>query len=59
MMDNFGFGVEFCKKGNEDVFFGCWDFRDFFVDMLDSIKILFNECIEFFFKNIILDLGFK
>lgn len=59
MTDNLGFGVERRRQLNKDVLFGNMHFRDSFVEMLDSIKTPFNECVQILLKNIKLDPGFK
>lgn len=59
MTDNLGFGVELRKKGNADVLFGRRDFRDSFLEMMESIKTPYNECIRLLLQNIVLDSGFK
>lgn len=59
MTDNLGFGVERRRQLNKDVLFGKMHFRDSFVEMLDSIKTPFDECVQLLLKNIKLDPGFK
>lgn len=59
MTDNLGFGVERRRQLNKDVLFGKMHFRDSFVEMLDSIKTPFDECVDILLKNIKLDPGFK
>ncbi|WXC63890.1 hypothetical protein SNK03_009691 [Fusarium graminearum] len=59
MTDNLGFGVERRRQLNKDVLFGKMHFRDSFIEMLDSIKTPFDECVDILLKNIKLDPGFK
>ncbi|KAF5572665.1 phosphoserine phosphatase [Fusarium pseudocircinatum] len=59
MTDNLGFGVERRRQLNKDVLYGNMHFRDSFVEMLDSVKTPFDECIQILLKNIKLDPGFK
>lgn len=59
MTDNLGFGKERRRQLNLDVLYGRMDFRDSFLQMLDSVTTPFNECIEILLKNIELDPGFK
>lgn len=59
MTDTLGFGVERRRQLNKDVLYGKMHFRDSFVEMLDSIKTPFDECVQILLKNIKLDPGFK
>ncbi|KAF3915136.1 hypothetical protein ABW20_dc0102585 [Dactylellina cionopaga] len=57
--DNLGFGKANREKLNEKMIEGTLNFRDAFVEMLNSVTIPFDECIEILKKNIPLDPGFK
>lgn len=59
MTDNLGYGPEKRQKGNHDVLYGGVHFRDSFQEMLDSISVPFDECVDILLKNIKLDPGFK
>lgn len=59
MTDNLGFGVERRRQLNKAVLYENMHFRDSFVEMLDSIKTPFDECVDILLKNIKLDPGFK
>ena len=59
LTDNHGFGVERRRQQNIDVLEGKMHFRDSFRDMMDSIKVPFDQCIEILKKNIKLDPGFR
>ncbi len=56
--DNLGFGGDRRRALNKDVLTGARDFRDIFVEMLDSIPTPFDKCIEILLQNITLDPGF-
>ncbi|KAK8208010.1 hypothetical protein M8818_004048 [Zalaria obscura] len=57
--DNIGFGTELRKKGNRDVLEGTKSFRDSFKEMMDSVKLPYNQCIDYILKHIKLDPGFN
>ncbi|KAK9770209.1 putative HAD-like domain-containing protein [Seiridium cardinale] len=59
MTDNLGFGVELRRKGNHDVLEERKTFRESFLEMLDSVKTPFDECVRVLLKNIQLDPKFK
>lgn len=59
MTDNVGFGTALRKKGNQDVLNGLREFRDSFQEMMDSIKLPYNQCIDLLLKNVQLDPYFK
>lgn len=59
MTDNLGFGVERRRLLNEEVLYGRMNFRDSFLEMLDSITTPLDECVDILLKNIKLDPGFK
>ncbi|KAK9472352.1 HAD-like domain-containing protein [Dipodascopsis tothii] len=58
MTDNLGYGVERRRQLNFEILEGRWTFRDAFKDMLDSVKLPFDECIDYLLKNVELDPGF-
>lgn len=59
MTDNLGYGEERRKFLNKEVLEGRWTFRDAFHDMLESIKLPFDECIAYLLNHVELDPGFK
>jgi 2,3-diketo-5-methylthio-1-phosphopentane phosphatase len=59
MFDTLGAGSIARLKGFEDVLHGRQTFRDMFRDLMDSITLPLNECIDLLSKNITLDEGFK
>lgn len=59
MTDNVGFGTALRKKGNQDVLNGLREFRDSFQEMMDSIKLPYDQCIDLLLKNVQLDPYFK
>ena len=58
MTDNIGFGQMKRRQGNLDTLADKITFRDSFREMMDSITMPFDECIQFLVKNIKLDPGF-
>jgi 2,3-diketo-5-methylthio-1-phosphopentane phosphatase len=59
MTDNIGFGKKLREEGNQDVLYGRRHFRDIFQEMMDSITLPYDKCIELLQKNINLDPHFK
>lgn len=59
MTDNVGYGVELRRKGNRDVLEGTRHFRDAFQEMMDSVSLPFDRCVELLSRNITLDPHFK
>jgi 2,3-diketo-5-methylthio-1-phosphopentane phosphatase len=59
LTDNYGFGVDRRRQLNKDVLEGKMHFRDSFLEMLDSVTLSFEECIDILKKNIKLDPGFR
>jgi 2,3-diketo-5-methylthio-1-phosphopentane phosphatase len=57
--DNLGFGAALRKAGNADVLYGRRHFRDAFQEMMDSIHVPYQKCIDTLLANISLDPGFK
>lgn len=58
LTDNFGMGVANRRALNEDVLAGRKNFREIFEEMLDSVNVPFDKCIEILLENIELDPGF-
>lgn len=59
MIEKFGIGPVVRKEMFQDILFGRRTFRDGFKEMLDSIKLPLDKCIEALLQNITLDEGFK
>jgi 2,3-diketo-5-methylthio-1-phosphopentane phosphatase len=59
MIEKFGVGPVVRKEMFQDILFGRRTFRDAFKEMLDSISLPPNRCIEALLQNITLDEGFK
>lgn len=59
MTDNVGYGVELRRQGNTDVLNGTRHFRDAFQEMMDSVSLPFDQCVDLLSKNIQLDPHFK
>lgn len=59
MTDNLGFGTALRKQGNMDVLNDTKTFRASFKEMLDSVTLPFDKCIETLLENIKLDPYFK
>jgi len=59
LTDNLGYGEKLRKQGNQDVLSDRMSFRDSFREMMDSIKIPYDQCIETLVENIKLDPYFK
>jgi 2-hydroxy-3-keto-5-methylthiopentenyl-1-phosphate phosphatase len=59
MIEKFGIGTVVRKEMFQDILFGRRTFRNAFKEMLDSISLPLNECIEALLQNITLDEGFK
>ena len=57
--DHLGFGAALRKEGNADVLYGRRHFRDAFQEMMDSIHVPFQQCIDTLLGNVTLDPGFK
>jgi 2,3-diketo-5-methylthio-1-phosphopentane phosphatase len=59
MIENFGIGPFVRKEMFQDILIGRRTFRDAFKEMLDTISLPLNQCIEALLQNITLDEGFK
>lgn len=59
LTDNLGYGEKLRKQGNQDVLHGRMSFRDSFREMMDSVKIPYDQCIKTLVENITLDPYFK
>jgi len=59
MIEKFGIGPIVRKEMFQDILFGRRTFRDGFKEMLDSISLPLDKCIEALLQNITLDEGFK
>ena len=59
MTDNLGFGKPRRVELNQLVLDGTMTFRDSFHEMLDSVKVPFDQCIANLLKNIKLDPHFR
>ncbi|WYZ45909.1 hypothetical protein EsH8_IX_000134 [Colletotrichum jinshuiense] len=59
MTDNVGYGYENRRAGNVLVLEGKKHFRDSFQEMMDSVKMPFDQCIEYLKANVKLDPVFK
>lgn len=59
MTDNLGYGYERRRWLNIEILENRWTFRDAFKDMLDSITLPFDKCIEYLLEHVQLDPGFK
>jgi 2,3-diketo-5-methylthio-1-phosphopentane phosphatase len=59
MIETFGIGPVVRKQMFQDILIGRRTFRDAFKEMLDTISLPLNQCIEALLKNITLDEGFK
>lgn len=59
LVDNYGMGREKRREGNKKVISGDLTFRKLFAEMLDSVHLPFQECIDLLLKNIDLDSGFN
>ncbi|ROT42921.1 hypothetical protein SODALDRAFT_327088 [Sodiomyces alkalinus F11] len=59
MTDNLGFGLALRRQGNQDVLLRGRPFRDSFQEMMDSIKLPFDQCIATLRATIKLDPGFR
>ncbi|EQB50776.1 2,3-diketo-5-methylthio-1-phosphopentane phosphatase [Colletotrichum gloeosporioides Cg-14] len=59
MTDNVGFGYEKRRDGNLAVLEGHKHFRDAFREMMESIPLPFDQCINLLKKNVKLDPVFK
>lgn len=59
MTDNIGYGYERRRFLNKEILEGRWSFRDAFKDMLASISLPFDQCIEYLKNHVQLDPGFK
>lgn len=59
VIEKFGIGPVVRKEMFKDILFGRRTFRDGFKEMLDSIKLPLDKCIEALLQNITLDEGFK
>ncbi|KAK1447059.1 2,3-diketo-5-methylthio-1-phosphopentane phosphatase [Colletotrichum melonis] len=59
LTDNVGYGYENRRAGNVLVLEGKKHFRDSFQEMMDSVKLPFDQCIEYLKKNVKLDPVFK
>ncbi|OLN98053.1 Pdp3-interacting factor 1-like protein 1 [Colletotrichum chlorophyti] len=59
LTDNVGFGYENRRAGNLEVLAGRKHFRDSFLEMMDSVTLPFDQCIDYLKKNVKLDPVFK
>ena len=59
MTDNIGRGADFRKKGMQDVLYGRRTFRDSFREMMDSISLPYDQCIQFLLDHIDMDEAFR
>jgi 2,3-diketo-5-methylthio-1-phosphopentane phosphatase len=59
MIEKFGIGPVVRKEMFQDILIGRRTFRDAFKEMLDTISLPLNKCIEALLQNITLDEGFK
>jgi 2,3-diketo-5-methylthio-1-phosphopentane phosphatase len=59
MIEKFGIGPVVRKEMFQDILIGRRTFRDAFKEMLDTISLPLNNCIEALLQNITLDEGFK
>ncbi|AOA63148.1 hypothetical protein PP7435_CHR3-0591 [Komagataella phaffii CBS 7435] len=59
LTDNLGMGKESRVAIGNQILNGEVDFRTGFAEELQSVKLPFDECIDFLLKNIELDPGFK
>jgi 2,3-diketo-5-methylthio-1-phosphopentane phosphatase len=59
MTDTVGFGADLRLKGNEDVLRGDRHFRDAFQEMMDSISLPYDKCLDLLRDNITLDPHFR
>ena len=58
LTDNLGFGVEKRAFINQQILDGVTNFRDGFIEMLNSITVPFPECVEYLKQHVQLDPGF-
>lgn len=59
LTDELGFGREKRIRNSEDVLSGRVTFRDYFRDMLKSVPVPFDRCLDFLLDHVQLDPGFK
>ncbi|KAF1846576.1 uncharacterized protein K460DRAFT_356232 [Cucurbitaria berberidis CBS 394.84] len=59
LTDNIGYGHEKRRQGNLDCLADRVSFRDSFRDMMDSVKLPYDQCMKYLVDNIKLDPGFK
>ena len=59
MTDNVGFGKDRRVFLNQEVLHDRMTFRDSFEEMLESVKLPFDECVQLLLDNVQLDPGFK
>jgi 2,3-diketo-5-methylthio-1-phosphopentane phosphatase len=59
MIEKFGIGPVVRKEIFQDILIGRRTFRDAFKEMLDTINLPLNKCIEALLQNVTLDEGFK
>lgn len=59
LTDNVGYGQKLRKQGNKGVLEDKISFRDSFKDMMDSVKMPYDQCIKMLCENIKLDPYFK
>lgn len=59
MTDNVGFGRERRVQGNKDTLSGSRTFRDTFREMMDSVDLPFDQCVQLLLDNVELDPKFK
>ncbi len=58
MTDNIGYGQAKRRQGNLDTLADKITFRDSFREMMDSIDLPFDQCVQYLVDNIKLDPGF-
>ncbi|KAL8294711.1 hypothetical protein RB597_007694 [Gaeumannomyces tritici] len=58
LTDNVGYGVVRRKAVGHEVLEGRMAFRDAFSDMLDSVSLPFDQCVDLLLRNITLDPAF-
>jgi len=59
MTDKVGFGREQRIRGNKDTLSGARTFRDTFREMMDSIDLPFDQCVQLLLDNVQLDPKFQ
>jgi len=59
MTDELGFGAALRRAGNAEVLAGRRAFNDAFREMMHSVTLPFDQCIEFLLARVQLDDGFR